>query len=169
MDRTDKFFSPANYQLFVKLLLGLAAFCFLGFLVWSLCEHYFPAEEDESIYFSVTKMFSETNSVSSASFYDDNVALLFSANWYGIFYNIFYGSFAKLVGTNGFLFIGINVCSLLLSVYVLSRIHVSREQKRNILLFLLLFNMVFCYSFTFYPELLNVLLGVILVFFLLRM
>ena len=166
----NKLFSKEYYTAYITFLLAFVSLCLFSFFAWFLLDlKYFPAHEDETIYYKIADLFSKTQSVVAPTFFDDKVSIIFQANWYGIFYNLFYGSIAYLFGFNSTYFIFVNLICLAVSIFILNKINTSRFQKINMIVFLLMFNMVFTYTFTYFPELLNVLLGTVLSFFIIRM
>ncbi len=165
----NKLFSKAYYTAYLTFLLAFASLCFFSFFAWFLFDlNYFPAHEDETIYYKIADLFSKTQSVIAPIFFDDKVSIIFQANWYGIFYNLFYGLIAYVFGINSTYFIFVNIICLVLSIFILTKINTSKFQKLNMIVFLLMFNMVFVFTFTYFPELLNIMLGTVLSFFIIK-
>lgn len=156
-------------NLLKSILLGL--FLILsGFAIYALHDgHIFLFHEDETIYYSSSKLFYETSSLKSVSCIDEEVSQICQANWYGPMYQVFYGSIAKVFGFNNFYFIIVHLVSILISLWILYSIDNSMFNKILILFCFLSSEVTLSYIFTYFPESLNLFLSVILVFLLTKM
>ncbi|HXP49736.1 MAG TPA: hypothetical protein VN922_07280, partial [Bacteroidia bacterium] len=147
----------------IQLIFIVLVLAFAGLVFYACYDgRYFIMGEDETIYYNSTRIFNETSSVRAVSCINENVSKIWSCNWYGPVYNLFYGSIAKLVGFHIYNFIAINIACLLVIVVLIWRTNFSSLIKFVILSsFFSLFAFV-KYSFNMYPETLQLLFAVIL-------
>jgi hypothetical protein len=153
-----------NRYLFFCVLFSFA----VVIIYWCFSKGYLPYDEDESIYYNVSRFFYLNNSLTAPEFINEQVSLIFQANWYGIAYTLFYGGIAKVFGFNNSYFIVINILCYLFSAFLLWKLETDVIKKRMQILFFTLFNVVFSYTFFYFPEILNIFFGVCLSFLLVR-
>ena len=158
-----------KYNYFVIFLLVFVSAAFLAYIGYFISRiNYLPAHEDETIYYNVARLFYLTNSLKGESCIEENFSIIFQANWYGIAYNIFYGCIAKLFGFNNMYFVYVNIIFILFSVFLIYKIESDKLSKISMILFFLMFNMVFTYAFTYFPETINIFFGICLTVVLIR-
>src|SRR3989304_2753267 len=74
---------------------------------------FFPTSEDETIYYNSARLFQQTNSIQASDCVMEEVSKIGRCNWYGPFYNIFYGSLAKIIGYESIQFVIIHFLLIL--------------------------------------------------------
>ncbi len=84
-------------------------------------------------------------------------------------YQVFYGSIAKVFGSNNFYFIIVHLVLILASIGILYSLDASRFDKILIIICFLSSEVTLSYFFTYFPESLHWFFSVILVFLLTRM
>ena len=140
---------------------------FLVFVLWYVMgQGYMPFNEDESIFYNSGRLFYETGSIKGFNCVDEKFSIVFSANWYGIMYNIFYGGIAKITGFNNSYFIWINIVSVILSVPFILMLAPDGNKRFLMLAAFFMFFMVPGYCFTYFPEAPNIFFGIVLTFLL---
>ena len=153
---------PKEY--FSKIVIGCAVLLFLIAAAYCISQTAYSAfNEDETIYYIGAKLFAETNSVKSHSIISENVSPVFEADWYGIFYPIFFGTIMKIVGTSCKAFIAINIGLYLLMIVMISKSRwLTKNEKLALLAITLSSSSLLRYSFYFMPMIFNTLLAFIL-------
>jgi hypothetical protein len=131
--------------------------------------HFSAFHEDETIYYSGAKVFAEANSVKARGVISENVSTFFEADWYGIFYPIFFGGIMKITGTSYKAFITINILLyLLIAVIILKSKQLDRNERLSLLAITVASPVLLKYAFYFMPMVLNVLFALVLIFYLLK-
>ncbi len=135
----------------------------LIFDVW-LSEGYMPYHEDETINYNSGRLFFETNSLKGEGNQYENVSPVFQSNWYGFFYNVFYGSINKVFGLSSKHFITANVLLLLLSFWFLYKIKWEANNKFLFGTAILLIPNVAYFLFGYWPVIINLCLAMSLAY-----
>ncbi|MDI1235289.1 MAG: hypothetical protein PSX81_13490 [bacterium] len=144
----------------------LILICLLyGYLFFSvfLANGYVPYHEDETINYDSGRLFYETNSFQAPFCVSENVSPIFSSNWYGFFYNFFYGLINKIVGLHTRNIILVNIVLFLLCFIFIKWLKLSPENKKSIYLVLLLIPNVVYFLFGFWPVIINLFLAIVLI------
>ncbi|HWY98571.1 MAG TPA: hypothetical protein VNY36_05745, partial [Bacteroidia bacterium] len=123
---------------------------------------YYIAEEDEEIYYNSARIFHETGSVRASECTEENISKIWGCNWYGPTYNVFYGLIAKVFGFHAYNFLIINIICLLLIALLIYRAEFNNETKMLIACMFLSLYAFAAYTFTFYPETIQLLFATIL-------
>ncbi|MBI2966741.1 MAG: hypothetical protein HYY40_02875 [Bacteroidetes bacterium] len=129
----------------------------------------FPAHEDETIFYNAARVFTETGSIQASSIIEEKVALVGSCNWYGPFYNIFYGSFADIFGFRQHLLIYIHFLFLVAAVSLFFLFPVRFPERIFLVLCFLSAEATVGFAFTYYPETFHLFSGVLMTLALIRL
>lgn len=143
------------------LILGFIYIFLIVDMLWA--NGYVPYHEDETINFDSGKLFYETNSLQAPFCVSENVSPIFHSNWYGFFYNLFYGLINKIFGVHTRNIIVINILLLIVSFLVIKKTNISIDQKKSFYLILLLIPNVIYFLFGFWPVIINLFLAIVLI------
>jgi len=124
---------------------------------------YVPYHEDETINFDSGKLFYETNSLQAPFCVSENVSPILHSNWYGFFYNLFYGLVNKILGLHTISIILINIAFLLFGFLIIKKLKIATDNKRSIYLIILLIPNVVYFLFGFWPVIINLFLALVLI------
>lgn len=160
----DRFFARSLVIFFLLTILF-----YLGLIIYALnTGQYSFVHDDEFNYVAAAKLFSETGSVRAPLCMLEDVSKIFGANWYGISYNIFYGTLYKIFGEYSIIFIIMNVVFIALSFLLILKLHISSYDKTFAMEMLLLSYPFMIYTFMFFPEILHIFLALLQFFLLFR-
>lgn len=160
----DKIFARSMLIAFAVTILFYA-----GFIIYVLFNgQYSFVHDDEFNYVAAAKLFSETGSVRAPLCMLEEASKIFGANWYGISYNILYGTIYLVFGEHSFIFIIINIIFIILCFLLIFKSSISSYNKIFALEMLLLSYPVMIYTFMFFPEILHIFLALIQFIFLFR-
>jgi hypothetical protein len=123
-------------------------------------EGYMPYHEDETINYNSGRLFFETNSLKGEDNQYENVAPVFGSNWYGFFYNVFYGSINKVFGLSSKHIITVNVLLMLLAFWLIYKIDWETSNKFLFGTAILLMPNVAYFLFGYWPVIINLALAV---------
>lgn len=127
--------------------------------VWR-AEGYMPYHEDETINYNSGRIFFETGSLRGEDNQYENVSPVFGSNWYGFFYNVFYGSINKVFGLSSKHFVTVNVFLMLLTFWLLYRMDWESNNKFLFGTAILLIPNVAYFLFGYWPVIINLALAV---------
>lgn len=155
---------------FATIALGLVVSALATLFVYAVHDlEYFPDHQDEVHYYLGARSFHETSSVRAPEMNDEAVAPLLEANWYGVFYALFYGAMMNIGGVNAANFVLTNAVLLMTALLLLARSDLTADDKRLTSLLFLSLGPVSIYSFTLFPEVLHLVFAVVLSLLLCRM
>jgi hypothetical protein len=153
----DKVFARGMLILFAATLLF-----YIGLIIFALGSGcYSFVHDDEFNYVAAAKLFSETGSVRAPLCMMEEVSKIFGANWYGILYNIFYGTIYFIFGQHSIIFILVNIIFIFLFSVLIIKSNVNSYNNIFALELLLLSYPVLVYTFMFFPEILQLFLALI--------
>ena len=157
-------------EYFNKIVIGSAVLLVLILVIQFIrLSGYSAFNEDETIYYIGAKLFAEANSVKAHGIISENVSPIFEADWYGIFYPIFFGTIMKIIGTSYKSFIIINIgLYLLLMLLITKSRDLTTNEKFTLLAITLSSSLLLKYSFYFMPMVFNTVLAFVLLVCLLR-
>jgi hypothetical protein len=157
-------------NIFNGLAIGVAlVLLFILLLRFLSIPHFLAFNEDETIYYSGAKVFAEVNSVKARAMIAENVSTFFEADWYGIFYPIFFGGIMKITGTSYKAFIAINILLyLLIAFIILKNKQLDKNERLSLLAITIASPVLLKYTFYFMPMVLNVFFALVLIFYLLK-
>lgn len=131
----------------------------LGIQLYALySDGYGIIHEDEAIYYNGARLFAETNQPIANHCIAENVSKIGGYNWYGPFWNVYFGTFLKLIPLGK----GILVANILASILVGICSVVLIPKKSVLFTILLLCSFPFTYhQFFLFPEPLILLLSIV--------
>jgi hypothetical protein len=155
-----------------RILLGtilvIAVVGYIG-LAWSLRDgRYAPAWSDEYHYLANARSFVETGRVYGTYLYAENVSRIGGFDFHGFSYHLLDAAVARIFGAREIDFIILNWIFLLLTVTVISRQRIPRNERLAIVVVILMYFVVPIYSFMGMQESMQVLFAVVTGFLLLR-
>lgn len=155
---------------FNKLATGLSLLMIAALLIrFAFIAEFVPFEQDENIYYSGANVFAETGSVKARALISENVSTFLEADWYGVFYPMFYGGVMKIIGTSSKVYILTNLLLYFFIVLIIIKTKLLESDERWGLLAITLSSPVLMmYSFYFMPMALNTLFAFILIVYLLK-
>ncbi|MGP8215900.1 MAG: hypothetical protein ACLQQ4_10080 [Bacteroidia bacterium] len=159
-----------NKLSFLKYIIAVFVLLLVAFIGYSFLHgNYYLAHEDEVTYYNDAKIFYETGSVRASDCLTENVSKIWQCNWYGPMYHIFYGSIAKIVGLHTYNFLVTNLICFLISIVLILKADFTKEAKLLIICSFFALHSIVEYLFTFFPETLILLFGVILTLILYKL
>ena len=140
-------------------LLAFISILILGIQLYALySDGYGIIHEDEAIYYNGARLFAETNQPIANHCIAENVSKIGGYNWYGPFWNVYFGTFLKLIPLGK----GILVANILASILVGICSVVLIPKKSVLFTILLLCSFPFTYhQFFLFPEPLILLLSIV--------
>jgi hypothetical protein len=139
------------------------------FFVVVLAGNYYPFYFDEAIYLTGGKLFYETTSVKSVFIFEEARSLIGGFGWYGPMYNMLYGLLPKIFGWSSVSNLWIHLILYGTIIYILGFSDwLKLLDKKVLLLGFLCSYAVVPFLFSYFPELLHVLFGIVLFVFLMR-
>ncbi|OFY70877.1 MAG: hypothetical protein A3G23_12210 [Bacteroidetes bacterium RIFCSPLOWO2_12_FULL_37_12] len=127
---------------------------------------FFPTSEDETIYYNSARLFQQTNSIQASDCVMEEVSKIGRCNWYGPFYNIFYGSLAKIIGYESIQFVIIHFLLILSCFLLIYKFPLESMIKWQIALCFILSEVANVFIFTYFPESFHLFSGFVLTFLL---
>ncbi len=156
---------------FNKIAIGLSVVMILLLLIrFAFMDVFFALEPDETTYYAGAHVFAATNSVKAHSITSEDVSKYFQADWYGIFYPMFYGGVMKIIGTYSKAFIVTNIllCFLIVIIIIKTKL-LEPEERWGLLAITVSSPVLMMYSFYFMPMVLNTFFAFILILYLLKL
>lgn len=155
---------------FNKIAIGLSIVMISLLMIrFALKTEYSAFDQDETPYYTGAHVFAETNSLKARIIIAENVSAVFEADWYGIFYPIFYGGIMKIIGTFSKSFILINFLLYFFIIIIIIKNKLLEQDERWALLAITLSSpLLLTFSFYFMPMVLNTFFAIILIVYLLK-
>lgn len=123
---------------------------------------FFPINEDESIYYNSARLFYETNSTKAVICISENRSAIGQYNWYGPAYQLIYGLIAKIFGFTKTYFITFHYLLFIASIFLLWLLPLNKIKRLFFISIYLSTYASFSFIFTYFPEMLNMVITIIL-------
>lgn len=150
-------------------LITLLILPILLFIYFISSGNYYPFYADEAIYLTGGKLFYETGSLKSVLAFDEIRSKLGGFGWYGPMYNILYGIIPFIFGWSFTSNLWVHLILYVVILYILVFSRLFSHVNKSVLLITFLCSYTFIpFLFSYFPELLHVLFGILLYVFFIR-
>ena len=152
-----------------RVLFALLVVPIILFLWVVSAQNYYPFYFDEAIYLTGGKLFYETWSMKAVMIFDEKRSILGGFGWYGPMYNALYGLLPKILGWSPASNLWLHLAIYVILLYFLRYSKLLQSLNNNVLLLGFLSSYaVVPFLFSYFPELLHVLFGLLFFVFFFR-
>lgn len=152
-----------------RVLIILLLLPVLLFVYFVATGNYYPFYADEAIYLTGGKLFYETWSLKAVLAFDEMRSKVGDFGWYGPMYNVLYGLFPKVFGWSAVSNLWVHLLLYGIVIYIIGISKLLPPMNKKVLLVCFLGSYTFIpFLFSYFPELLHVLFGLLLYVYYMR-